>query len=188
MKTAIAISPMMRNVLSVAKIPPAAVKASQMARIAPRIIPMIRPMYPVCARRLRQATVVPDAPVRGWGLAGRLACLAGTALVTSLQHWARDDRRPLRCSDTSRSQSEREPPFGATPRPDGLTADGAQNRMLRASEMAVRQRSQMPLMVRQNLLVRGISVPGIGRSAFLGEVISEGGCGACSGSALQSIP
>lgn len=71
MKTAIAISPMMRNVLSVAKIPPAAVKASQMARIAPRIIPMIRPMYSVCARRPWQATVVPDAPnaaVRGWAL------------------------------------------------------------------------------------------------------------------------
>ena len=55
--------------------------------------------------------------------------------------------------------------------------------MLRTSEMAVRQRSQMQLMVRQILLV-----PGIGRFAFLGEVISEGGCGARSGSALQSIP
>ena len=33
--------------------------------------------------------------------------------------------------------------------------------MLRASEMAVRQCSQMPLMVRQILLVPGISVPGI---------------------------
>ncbi len=70
MKTAIAISPMMRNVLSVAKIPPAAVKASQMARITPRIVPMIRPMYPVCARRPWQATVVPDAPVRGRALRG----------------------------------------------------------------------------------------------------------------------
>ncbi len=60
--------------------------------------------------------------------------------------------------------------------------------MLRASEMAVRQRPQMPLMVWQILLVPGICVPGIGRSAFLGEVISVGGCGACSGSALQSIP
>jgi hypothetical protein len=83
MKTAIAISPTMRNVLNVAKIPPAAVKASQMARIVPRIIPMIRPMYSVCARRPWQATVVPDAPVRGYGLAGRLAYLAGTVLVTS---------------------------------------------------------------------------------------------------------
>ena len=49
MKTAIAISAMMRNVFSVAKIPPATVTASQMARIAPRIVPMIRPMYLVCA-------------------------------------------------------------------------------------------------------------------------------------------
>jgi hypothetical protein len=49
MKTAIAISPMMTNVLSVAKIPPATVTASQTARIAPMIVPMIRPMYSVCA-------------------------------------------------------------------------------------------------------------------------------------------
>jgi len=48
MNTAIAISPMMTNVLSVAKIPPAAVTASHMARIAPRIVPMKRPMSPVC--------------------------------------------------------------------------------------------------------------------------------------------
>ena len=68
MKTAVAISPMMRNVLSVAKIPPAAVTASQMARIAPRIIPMIRPMSPVCARGLWQATAVPTA--RGGEFAG----------------------------------------------------------------------------------------------------------------------
>jgi hypothetical protein len=50
MKTAIAISPMMRNVLSVATIPPAAVTASHVARIAPMIVPMIRPMSPVCRR------------------------------------------------------------------------------------------------------------------------------------------
>ena len=49
MKTAIAISAMMRNVLSVAKIPPATVTASQTASIAPMIVPMIRPMYLVCA-------------------------------------------------------------------------------------------------------------------------------------------
>jgi len=49
MMTAIAISPMMRNVLSVATILPTAVKASDMARIAPRIVPMIRRMSPVCA-------------------------------------------------------------------------------------------------------------------------------------------
>ena len=50
MNTAIAISPMMRKNLRVAKIAPAAVTASQVARIAPRIVPMIRPMSPVCAR------------------------------------------------------------------------------------------------------------------------------------------
>ena len=59
MKTAIAISATMRNVFSVAKMPPATVTASQMARIAPRIVPMIRPMYLVCARRPWHATVVP---------------------------------------------------------------------------------------------------------------------------------
>ena len=68
MKTAIAISPMMRNVLSVATIPPAAVTASQMARIAPRIIPIIRPMSPVCARGLWQARAAPTA--RGGEFAG----------------------------------------------------------------------------------------------------------------------
>jgi hypothetical protein len=35
------------------------VTASQMARITPRIVPMIRPMYLVCARRPWHATVVP---------------------------------------------------------------------------------------------------------------------------------
>ena len=50
MTTAIAISPMMTNVLSVATIPPAAVTASHMARIAPVIVPMIRPMSLVCRR------------------------------------------------------------------------------------------------------------------------------------------
>ena len=54
MMTAIAISPMMRNVLSVATILPTAVKASDMARIAPRIVPMIRRMSPVCAGAWRQ--------------------------------------------------------------------------------------------------------------------------------------
>jgi len=80
------------------------------------------------------------------------------------------------------------PPFGAAPGPDGLTADGAQNRMLRASEMAVRQRSQMPLMVRQISLCPGLACPGLAALPSRGEVISEGGCGACSGSALQSHP
>jgi hypothetical protein len=55
MKTTIAISAMMRNALNVAKIPPAAVTASQMARIAPRIVPIFRPMDLVC----------PSAPLAG---------------------------------------------------------------------------------------------------------------------------
>jgi hypothetical protein len=49
MTTSAAISPVTRNVLSVAKIPPMAVNASQMARITPRIVHINRPMYPVCA-------------------------------------------------------------------------------------------------------------------------------------------
>ena len=77
MKTAIAISPMRRNVLSVATIPPAAVTASQMARIAPRIIPMIRPMSPVCARGLWQARAAPTA--RGGEFAGVTANPGETA-------------------------------------------------------------------------------------------------------------
>ena len=51
MKTTIAISPMMTNTLNVAKIPLAAVTASQMARIPPRIVPIFRPMDPVCPPR-----------------------------------------------------------------------------------------------------------------------------------------
>ena len=77
MKTAIAISPMMTNILSVAKIPPATVTTSQMARIAPRIVPMTRPMSPVCARRSWQPAAVPAR-----GAAGRLACVAGRRPVT----------------------------------------------------------------------------------------------------------
>ena len=49
MTTAIAISPVMTSVLSVARIPPAAVTANQMARMTPRTVPMIRPMYQLCA-------------------------------------------------------------------------------------------------------------------------------------------
>jgi len=62
MMTAIAISPMMRNVLSAATMPLAAVRASDTAAIALRIVPMIRPMSPVCAQDLWQATVVPADP------------------------------------------------------------------------------------------------------------------------------
>ena len=56
MKTAIAISATMRNILNVATIPLATVTTSQMARIALRIVPMIRPIYLVCARLSWQAT------------------------------------------------------------------------------------------------------------------------------------
>ena len=74
MKTAIAISPMMTNVLSVAKIPPATMTTSQMARIAPRIVPMTRPMSPVCARRSWQPTAAPARAGRGPpGMPGRTA-------------------------------------------------------------------------------------------------------------------
>jgi len=60
MMTAMAISPMMRNVLSVATILPTVVMASDMARIAPTIVPMIRRMSPVCA----------PGPLAGYGRAG----------------------------------------------------------------------------------------------------------------------
>jgi hypothetical protein len=100
MKTAIAISPMMRNVLSAAAIPPATVTASHMTKIAPRIVPMIRPMAPVCARGLRQATAVPAAPGRSPGPCGPTGCLAGTApghrWSEPGRRQARDDRGPAR--------------------------------------------------------------------------------------------
>ena len=64
MTTTAAISPVIRNVLSVAKIPPMAVNASQMARITPRIVHIIRPMYSVCARHLSGivTSTVPGLP------------------------------------------------------------------------------------------------------------------------------
>ena len=80
MKTTTAISPMMKNVLSIAKIQPIAMKASQMARIAPRIVPMIRLMYPVCTRLPCQATGYAGRPGPSQGRAGRMAYLAGTTL------------------------------------------------------------------------------------------------------------
>src|SRR5262249_60613766 len=60
MMTAMAISPMMRNVLSVATMLPTVVMASDMARIAPTIVPMNRRMSPVCA----------PEPLAGYGRAG----------------------------------------------------------------------------------------------------------------------
>jgi len=41
---------MMTNVLTIAKIQPRAMKATQMAKITPRIVPIFRPTSPVCAR------------------------------------------------------------------------------------------------------------------------------------------
>ena len=76
MKTAIAISATMRNVFSVAKIPPATVTASQMARITPRIVPMIRPMYLVCARLPLARDGSYPAVSAHRARAGRLAYLA----------------------------------------------------------------------------------------------------------------
>src|SRR5579871_6366857 len=49
MMTAMAISPMMRNVLRVATMLPTDVMASDTATIAPMIVPMIRRMSPLCA-------------------------------------------------------------------------------------------------------------------------------------------
>lgn len=60
MMTAMAISPMMRNVLSVATMLPTDVMASDTATIAPTIVPMIRRMSPVCA----------PGPLAGYGCAG----------------------------------------------------------------------------------------------------------------------
>jgi integrase len=62
MMTAMAISPMMRNVLSVARMLPIDVMASDTATIAPTTVPMIRRMSPLCA----------PGPLAGHGRAGRL--------------------------------------------------------------------------------------------------------------------
>ena len=60
MMTAMAISPTMRNVLSVARMLPRDVTASDTATIAPTIVPMIRRMSPLCA----------PGPLAGYGCAG----------------------------------------------------------------------------------------------------------------------
>jgi hypothetical protein len=70
MTTTTAISPMIKNVLSIAKIQPMAVSASQMARITPRTVQSIRPTYPVCARRPRQAAMHADRATH-WRPGGR---------------------------------------------------------------------------------------------------------------------
>ena len=70
MTTTTAISPMIKNVLSIAKIQPMAVNASQMARITPRIVHIFRPMYPVCARHPPQAAMQADRATH-WRPGGR---------------------------------------------------------------------------------------------------------------------
>ena len=60
MMTAMAISPMMRNVLRVATMLPTDVMASDTATIAPTIVPMIRRISPLCA----------PGPLAGYGRAG----------------------------------------------------------------------------------------------------------------------
>src|SRR6516165_4515178 len=73
MMTAMAISPMMRNVLSVATMLPRDVTASDTATIAPTIVPMIRRMSPLCA----------PGPLAGYGRAG----------LSRIRRWA--PQRPL---------------------------------------------------------------------------------------------
>jgi len=68
MMTAMAISPMMRNVLSVATMLPTDVMASDTATIAPTIVPMIRRMFPLCALGPLAGHVVPARPGSGGGL------------------------------------------------------------------------------------------------------------------------
>jgi len=72
--TTTAISPMTKNVLSIAKIPPIAMKPTQMARITPRIAHIFRPMYLVCARRASAARGHADSGLRVdyWVAVGRL--------------------------------------------------------------------------------------------------------------------
>lgn len=80
--------------------------------------------------------------------------------------------RALRChvlSQTSACLTYRIRRSRATPRPDGLTADGAPNRMLRTSGMAVRERSQMPLMVWQISLCPGLACPGLAAAPSWGK-------------------
>ena len=87
MMTTAAISPITRNVLSIEKIEPMAVKATQSARIAPRILQIIRLMHPVCTRRGRPAGYGKECP-------GQLAEKPPTSLSASHPcplwacHWA----------------------------------------------------------------------------------------------------
>src|SRR5438046_330233 len=136
MKTTIAISAMMRNALNVAKIPPAAVTASQMARIAPRIVPIFRPMDLVCSsaplagvpgvRRFVQISSMgagqPPRPGTGEVWAAYIA--AKTAAETDLHAWDLDwiILRPGSLTDASATGQIRlappPVPAGAVPRAD----------------------------------------------------------------------
>src|SRR5258706_109432 len=78
MNTTTAISPMTKNVLSIAKIQPIAMKPTQMARIAPRIVHIIRPMDPVCARSPGPAVMLTKGPRRLWWRAAA-SCSLGPA-------------------------------------------------------------------------------------------------------------
>ena len=87
MMTAMAISPMMRNVLSVATILPTVVMASDTARIAPMIVPMIRRMYPVCALGPLACDGRAGRPVRGRAL--RAAWRAVDVGITARANYVR---------------------------------------------------------------------------------------------------
>ena len=79
MMTAMAISPTMRNVLSVATMLPTDVMASDTATIAPTIVPIIRRMSPLCA----------PGPLAGHGRSGPCPCwLSGRFCIHDLRHTA----------------------------------------------------------------------------------------------------
>jgi hypothetical protein len=65
-----AISPITRKVSIIPKIQPMAVKATQTAKTAPRIVQIIRLMHPVCARR-RSGVHATPAPRWRWIAGGR---------------------------------------------------------------------------------------------------------------------
>jgi hypothetical protein len=89
MTTTAAISPVIRNVLSVAKIPPIAMNASQMARITPRIVHIIRPMDPVCARRPAQGL---SANASTTGLPDSRTIPVDAAASSQPERWCRSGR------------------------------------------------------------------------------------------------
>ena len=95
MMTAMAISPMTRNVLSVATMLPTDVMASDTATIAPTIVPMIRRMSPLCA----------PGPLAGYGRAGP-SRIWRWAPQRPLEQPRADQRKPpamLTAGDSSRA-------------------------------------------------------------------------------------